>query len=201
MAKHAANAVLEGLSVDLISTDTERVGAFAQSEAYAKLLELGVRPARDVDTLSLLLDENAARINRSPDRPGKPCFIDTASVNPFDRTEFSNLKRLIDGARVSAGTEPVIVVSATGDTNLLCEVAGTFAQFGARRLIATQVDISRRIGPILAAADASHLAIAQISVTPYLARGLARMNSFVCARLILGSHDRRAEETPISAAS
>jgi len=186
VAKLAARAVIEGAAVDLVTTDTVRAGAVAQGEAYGRLLDLDLRSAGNVEALSLLLEET--------DRPSPVRFIDTASVNPFDGAEFTALKKLIDGARVVAGAEPVLVLSAAGDARLLAETAIHFAGLGVRRLVATQVDLSRRLGGILAAADHAGLALAQISVTPYLAHGLAPMNAPVCARLILGSHSTRAED-------
>jgi flagellar biosynthesis protein FlhF len=100
---------------------------------------------------------------------------------------------MIHGARLAAGAEPVLVLSAACDATLLAEIAASFANLGVRRLIATHVDVSRRLGAVLAAADASRIALAQISVTPYLARGLGAMNAAVCARLILGPFEKRAE--------
>lgn len=193
MAKLAANAVIEGAAVDLITTDTVRAGAVAQGEAYGRLLELNLRTAGNIEALSLLLGDHGGTTNRT-DRSSRPCFIDTASVNPFDSAEFTALKKLTDGARVVADAEPVLVLSAAGDARLLSETATHFAGLGVRRLVATQVDLSRRLGGVLAAADRAGLALAQISVTPYLVRGLAPMNAPVCARLILGSHNKRAED-------
>lgn len=198
-AKLAAAAVIEGVVVDLITTDTARAGAAAQSSAYGQLLDLTVRSAENVDTLSLLLEENAGPENGN--RSARPCFIDTASVNPFDRAEFTSLKRFTEGARIAANAEPVLVLSATGDAQLLGETVSQFAALGVRRLVATQVDISRRLGGVLAAADKAQIALAQISVTPYLARGLAPMNSLVCARLILGPHAERAEAKSLASMS
>lgn len=184
VAKLAANALIENTPADLITTDTERAGAAAQAEAYAQLLGLHARPAENIDTLSRLLEENTARGNAS-------CFVDTASINPFDPAEFASLKRWIETARIVADAEPVLVISAATDTVLLTEIVSNFAELGVRRLIATHVDISRRIGGILAAADISGFGLAQISVTPYLARGLGAMNSVVCARLILDTFETR----------
>lgn len=200
MAKLAAGAVIEGVSVDLITTDTARAGAAQQGEAYGRLLNLDIRSAGDIEGLALLLNEHEGRAAPA-DRSTRPCFIDTASVNPFDGQEFAALKRLAEGARFAADTEPVLVLSAAGDARLLCETASHFSSLGARRLIATQVDISRRIGAVLAAADHASLALSHISVTPYLARGLAAMNPLVCARLILGTHEARADGANAMAAS
>ena len=180
MAKLAANALIENMPVDLVTTDTERAGAAAQAEAYAQLLGLHARPAENIDALSRLLGEDASK-------PGTACFVDTTSINPFDPAEFSSLKRWIASARIAADAEPVLVISAATDASLLSEIAASFAELGVKRLIATHVDISRRIGGILAAADISGVGLAHISVTPYLARGLGAMSPTVCARLILGA--------------
>jgi flagellar biosynthesis protein FlhF len=190
LAKLAARAVVDGAPVDIFTTDTVRTGAVAQGEAYAHLIGVHLRRAENVDALSLLLDERNPSHDVPADRSGRPCFIDTASVNPFDRDDFAALQQLTQGARLAAGVEPVLILSALGDADTSREAAVAFARLGARRIVATQLDIARRIGSVLAAADASGMAIAQISVTPYLARGLAQMNAYTCARMILddGTH-------------
>lgn len=188
MAKLAANAVMSGCEVDLISTDTARAGAAEQGTAYGKLLGQSFTLADNVDALTLLLEEQAASGNGLPNRNERPCFIDTGSVNPFDRVEWDALKRIVDHARSNADVEPVLVMSATGDAELMCEVATHFALLGIRRLVATQVDISRRIGALLAAADVSRLSLAQLSVTPYLAQGLNPMHPAICAKLLLSGY-------------
>lgn len=185
LAKLAARSVVDGAPVDIFTTDTTRTGAVAQGEAYAQLIGCHLRRAESIDALSLLLDERNPTSGAASDRSERPCFIDTASINPFDRDDFAALHRLTQGARLAGGVEPVLVLSALGDADVLREAAVEFARLGARRLVATQLDIARRLGPVLAAADASGMSIAQISVTPYLARGLAQMNAYVCARMLL----------------
>jgi len=196
LAKLAARAVVDGAPVDIVTTDTARTGAVAQGEAYAHLIGVHLRRAESIDALSLLLDESNASEGAIQDRSHRPCFIDTASVNPFDRDDFTALQRLTRSARLAAGVEPVLVLSALGDADVSREAAIEFSRLGARRIVATQLDIARRIGPVLAAADATGMSIAQISVTPYLARGLAQMNAYVCARMIL--NDSTAPATPVS---
>lgn len=189
MAKLTANAVMEGLDVDLISTDAIRSGAAQQGQAYGELLAQKFMLAEDADALALLLEENAASGNGLPDRSSRPCFIDTSSINPFDRVEWEALQRLVSSARHVADAEPVLVLAATGDAGLMREAAAHFASLGARRLVATHVDIARRIGAVLGAADSARLSLAQISVTPYLAQGLSPMHPMICARLIMKSRD------------
>lgn len=196
LAKLAARAVVDGAPVDIVTTDTMRTGAVAQGEAYAHLIGVHLRRAESIDALSLLLDEGNPSEGSIGDRSHRPCFIDTASVNPFDRDDFTALHRLTQSARLAAGVEPVLVLSALGDADVSREAAIEFARLGARRIVATQLDIARRVGPVLAAADASGMAIAQISVTPYLARGLAQMNAYVCARMILNDSSTAVTPAP-----
>tara|TARA_R110000824_G_scaffold401491_1_gene612489 strand:+ start:100934 stop:102070 length:1137 start_codon:yes stop_codon:yes gene_type:complete len=200
LAKLAARAIVDGAPADIFTADTSRTGAVAQGEAYAQLVGIQLRCAGSVDALAMLLDEG----NPSPgvpfDRSERPCFIDTASINPFDRADLTALRKMIECTRSSAGVEPVLVLSALGDSDMVSEVAIEFARLGARRIVATQMDIARRLGPILSAADASGMAIAQISVTPYLARGLAQMNASICAHMIL-SESIPADTTAAAAAA
>lgn len=193
LAKLAARAVVDGAPVDIITTDTARTGSVAQSEAYAHLIGVHLRRAESVDALSLLLDERNPSPGTPLDRSARPCFIDMASTNPFDRNEFAALWQWAQNARLAAGVEPVLVLSAFGDADTSREAAVEYARLGARRIVATHIDIARRIGSVLAAADASGMAIAQISVTPYLARGLAQANAYVCARMILNGSSASSE--------
>lgn len=186
LAKLAARALVDGAEIELITTDSERTGAFAQSEAYGTLLNHTVAQAESVDALSLLLDRRTEHIaERAADTP-QACFIDTCSINPFIGSDFSILKRLIDGAALVGGTEAVLVLSANGDPRGMVEACEKFAQAGVSRMIITQLDIARRLGGVLAAAEVSGLAFSQISMTPYLARGLMAASPVWIARLLLG---------------
>jgi len=60
-----------------------------------------------------------------------------------------------------------------------------FSEAGASRLIATKLDISRRLGGVLSAADAGRLALAAAGVSPNIGDGLAPINPVSLARLIL----------------
>lgn len=194
MAKLAARSVLAGGGVELMTMDTARTGAIAQTNAYGDLLRHGVRPVETVEELALALDARAERAALQPHSAGPPCFIDTPSINPFDDSEMAKLNRFVETARAGAKTEPVLVLSAAGDPRVMAEAAAAFAQIGVRRMIATQIDIARRVGSALAAADMSGLALAQAGITPYLARGLTALNPATCAQLILGESKREGGE-------
>lgn len=181
LAKLAARAIIDNGTCDILCADTRRTGALAQSEAYGALLGTRVEGIKTPERLTTIL---AAR-KSSPQGEAPVCLIDTASINPFDETDMSDLAALLAAGRQVEPLEPVLVAAATGDALLLSEIAQRFADRGVRRMIATQLDIARRLGPVLAAADAGELSLAQISVTPFLARGLAQLTPPICAELLL----------------
>lgn len=193
MMKLAARAVLDGLPADLWSMDTARTGAAAQSDAYAELLEQEMTHIAGINELSFAIDGRTERLKLDPAVKIGPCFIDTTSINPFDGKSLKELRQLIEAARFAGDAEPVLTLSANGDPQTMAEAASMFANLGARRLIITQLDIARRIGGILAAADTSKLALSQVSITPYIVQGLAQLNPVTCARLILGEPEKNRQ--------
>ena len=76
----------------------------------------------------------------------------------------------------------------------MAEVAQDFANLGVRRMIVTQLDVARRVGGVLAAAEVAGLSFAQLSETPYLARGVPAATSFRLAQILLG----QAEKAPLT---
>ena len=105
-------------------------------------------------------------------------LIDTSGINPFQGREVAALAELLRASRA----EPVLVLPAGLDGEDSVEIAANFAAIGARRLMVSKLDTTRRLGSILAAADIG-LAFAGASVgreigpgtTPLSAAGLARV--------------------------
>jgi flagellar biosynthesis protein FlhF len=64
-------------------------------------------------------------------------------------------------------------------------MARAAAAHGARSLIVTRLDLVRRIGAALAAAEAGRLALVAASVTPHFAFGLRELTPDVLARRLL----------------
>ncbi len=186
IAKLAARAVIDGALAQIICTDAERTGASAQSDAYGELLNVSVSHAETVDAMGLLLDQRADRTAIEAADTREACFIDTAATNPFLHANAKLLKRQIDAARLLSAAEPVLVLAAGGDARGMAEATQAFAKTGIKRMIVTQLDIARRLGGVIAAAEISGLAFAQISATPYLARGLVSVTPQRLAHLILG---------------
>ena len=195
-AKLAVRAILDGVDAELITTDTSRTGAVAQSKAYGELMDLPVTQAEDANALGLLLDKRSDLAAQASTEKATPCFIDTASTNPFDPLDRTLMIQLAQTASQTGGAEPVLIASALTNSAILIESAEIYAHLGIRRFVATQIDIARRVGSFLNLADATGLAFSNASITPYLARGLTRLDPIRLARLILGESLETPELTP-----
>ena len=95
-------------------------------------------------------------------------LIDTIGTNPLVPADLKQLRELI--AAVAA--DPVLVMAAGGDVSESTELAAAYAEAGCRRLIATKLDVARRYGGLLAAADAGKLSFAGFGTSPEIATGL-----------------------------
>ena len=178
-AKLASRAVLLGRGVDIVSTDALRAGAKAQMESFTSILKEDLICVTTPDELQAHLE---ATLTESP---RKPCIIDTPGTNPFCTDELNDLRKFVKTLDI----EPVFVAPAGIDAQELADMAQIFSTLGVQRMITTRIDACRRLGGLLAAADNAKLRLAQFSMTPYIARGLATMNPMSLARLFLEHHD------------
>ncbi|WOF74886.1 hypothetical protein QMT40_002546 [Parvibaculaceae bacterium PLY_AMNH_Bact1] len=186
IAKLAARAALENVHAQVVSTDAERTGAQAQAEAYGNLLQIPVHHAETVDAMGLVLDQRTDRMGVEAADRREACFIDTAAATLLTQEGRQTLQRQIDAGQQISGAEPVLVLAASGDARSMAETAQDFANLGVRRMIITQLDVSRRFGGILAAAEIAELSFAQFSDTPYLARGASAATPMRLAQMLLG---------------
>ena len=171
-AKLAARTALSRRPVSVITADTQRAGAVEQLQAFTRILSLELETADGPESLARLVAKRQASAS---------VYVDTGGVNPFSDEEMERLDRLVHAA---AG-EPVLVLAAGGDALESAEIARAFAAIGARRLIVTRLDMTRRLGSVLAAADAARLMFANVSITPHVANGLSPINPVSLARLIM----------------
>lgn len=74
-------------------------------------------------------------------------------------------------------------------------MAEAFAAAGATRLLATRLDLTRRLGGVLAAAEAGDLMFCDVSVNPHVANGLFPVSPEALAQLILPPEDDEASNT------
>lgn len=174
LAKFAASGRLEGRRVHVITTDTSRAGAIEQLKAYTDILEFDLDVAETPEQLSSLVHGMKETKNAN-------ILIDTAGVNVYDEDEVTMLTRHI----IAAKAEPVAVLAAGTDTAEMSDTAEGFATLGARRMIVTRLDTTRRYGGVFTAAHTAKLSFSYASVSSSVATGLHTINPVNLARLLL----------------
>ncbi len=172
VAKLTARSALKGRKAGVITCDNVRAGASEQLAAFTRILQIDLITARGPDSL-------ARAIQQAQDQY-EIIFIDSPGLNPFKLTDMEYLGSLIEAANV----EPILVVAAGGDAMEAGEVGEAFAQVGATRLFATRLDTTRRLGSILAAADAGPLMFCDVSATPHVVNGVSPISAGTMARMI-----------------
>lgn len=173
VAKLAARARLAGRPVGVISADAIRAGAHEQLAAFTDILGVELRLARDADTLRLHCEDMSSRYDL--------VFIDSPGLNPFSGQDMDYLANLTGGADV----EPILVLAAGGDAEESAEIGEAFGKAGTTRLLATRLDMTRRLGAVLSAADGGQLMFSEASMSPHVASGLSPLTAMATARLIL----------------
>ena len=172
-AKLVVAAHSKGRAVRAVSTDTRRAGGIEQLEAFTRILGLPLTAEDDPPALARLV-EGAA---------DAAVIIDTAGVNPFSAREMQSLARLIEAAQA----EPVLVLAMGGDPVETGEVATAFARLGCRRMIATRLDVTRRLGALLTAGETGRLSIAGVAYSPHAVDAPAPLGALSLARLLLSA--------------
>ncbi len=168
VAKMAAQGVMNGLDIAVITTDTVRAGGIEQLQSFTKLLKINLRTAKNATDLTRILAEvrNADQI-----------LIDTPGFNPFKTSDMRALASLT----ASGDIEPVLTLAAAGDADESGEMARIFSALGVRRFVATRLDIARRLGGLLSAAQHGGLSFADCSSTASVADGLTPLTSRLLA--------------------
>ncbi len=165
-----------------LTADGQRAGATEQLAAFTRLLGLDLVVAAHPVAL-------ARAIANRPE--GAPVLIDLPGCDPFatqEREESSALAATVGGCLVA-------VLPAGLDPAEAADLAAAYGEAGARLMVATRLDLARRIGGVLAAADAG-LALAEAGIGPGAADGLVPLTPALLAdRLLQVPHHVRAEPT------
>lgn len=93
----------------------------------------------------------------------------------------------------AAGADPLLVLPAGGDALEAADMAQAFADAGAGRMVVTRLDVTRRLGGMLAAAETSRLGFPGVSTTPRVSKGLSPISAVSLARLIMLDAMRKPE--------
>jgi flagellar biosynthesis protein FlhF len=177
-ARLATRLVMQGIMPMVISADGERAGAAEQLAAFTRLLGIMLIVAPDALTLARALARRPA---------GAPVLIDGPGIDPFSPTAQAGIGSLAQ----TAGAVTALVLPAGLDAAEASDTAAAFKAAGAGLLVATRLDIARRLGGVLAAASAG-LALAEAGVGPGAADGLMPMTPAWLAARLLGGQQRKA---------
>jgi flagellar biosynthesis protein FlhF len=129
----------------------------------------------------LMLADSASELRAALAQAEGAAVIDSAGVNPYDRAAMDELGRAI----AAADAEPVLAVPAGGDPGECADVAAAFAGLGVRRMVATRLDVARRLGGILAAAEAGGFALGGFAASPAVLDALEPFAALGLARRLL----------------
>lgn len=189
VAKLAARSRLAHRSVGVITADTVRAGALEQLQAFTKILGVDLRKVRSGQALADVLYQGGGQHDL--------VFIDTPSLNPFVADDVAFLQELLAGVDV----EPILVMAAGGDPIEAAEIGEIFASLGATRLLATRLDMTRRLGAVLSAAEAGQFMICDVSVNPQIVQGLCPISPLSMARLLVPQEEKGSQTGTIPAES
>lgn len=150
LAKIAAQLTMDKQPVTAITFDTKRAGGIEQFRAFTDILNIGLEVAETADELQHILQEQP---------PEQVVLIDSFGCNPYDNSDLKDLRQFLKVPDV----EPVLTMPAGGDALEAAEIGKAFEPTGAKRLLLTRCDISRRFGGALNAAYIGNYAFCNYS--------------------------------------
>jgi flagellar biosynthesis protein FlhF len=184
VAKLAARSTMKGRRVGVISADNVRAGANSQLAAFTSILKIELISARGPETLQRAIASCLGQYDI--------VFVDSPGLNPFKQGDLDYLAAMVEAANV----EPILVLAAGGDPIEAAEIGEAFGSVGATRLLATRLDTTRRLGSILAAADAAPLMFCDVSASARVVNGVTAVSPAIMARMIMPVPAAQAESTP-----
>ena len=168
VARLATRLVVAGISPLVITIDGQRAGATEQLAAFTRLLGLTLIVASHPVTLARALQRR---------KPGSPVLIDAQGTDPFDPAQQDD----VAGLAATANAAVALVLPAGLDPGEAADLGAAFAAAGASLLVATRLDLARRLGWLLSAADAGKLTLTEAGVGPGAADGLTALTPALLA--------------------
>jgi flagellar biosynthesis protein FlhF len=168
----ATRLVMTGVSPMVITADGLRAGATEQLAAFTKLLGISLTIACHPVTLGRALTRRQGDV---------PVLIDTPGCDPFDPAQRDELI----GLATTAHAVVVLVLPGGMDAAESADLAAAYASAGASMMIATKLDLARRLGGVLAASATAKLALTEAGIGPGAADGLVPLTpDWLAARLL-----------------
>jgi flagellar biosynthesis protein FlhF len=156
----------------VVTADGKRAGATEQLAAFTRLLGIDLIVASHPVTLGRALARR---------QDAAPVLIDAPGCDPFDPAQVEELAALA----ATASAMIVLVLPGGMDPAEAADLAAAYAAAGASQLVATRLDLARRLGGILAAAAAGRLALTEAGIGAGAADGLVPLTpAFLAERLL-----------------
>ena len=168
----ATRLVMSGIMPMVITTDGKRAGATEQLAAFTRVLGVPLLVASHPVSLARALAQR---------RDGAPVLIDTAGIDPYDPDQAEGLRNLA----TTAAAHVALVLPAGMDPSEAADLATAHADCGAVSMIATRLDLARRAGCVVAAAEAAGLMLTEAGIGAGAADGLTPLTpAWLAARLL-----------------
>jgi flagellar biosynthesis protein FlhF len=155
----------------VVNADPDRAGGAAQLEEYADVLGMPLAVAAGAAALGEIVAGSGDR----------RIVIDTRGTPPNDSAGCAALAALI----AASGATPLLVLPADSAAEEAAAMALCFAPLGVRTVLPTRLDLVRRLGGVLAAADAGRLALSGVGIAPQFAYGLRPLTPALLARQLI----------------
>jgi len=172
IARIAAKLTMDKQPLLVITTDNKRAGGIEQLQAFTNILG---HPLKVAPTYSALAQHIKSAKKQAH------VLIDTTGCNPYDAAELDELTTFAS----LEGVEPVLTLSAGGDSLEAIDMVEAFMALPIKRLLVTRADTARRFGGVLAAAAAHNLAFCNASSSSSITDPLLPMDETLLAQLLL----------------
>jgi flagellar biosynthesis protein FlhF len=141
------------LKVRIITIDNYRIGARAQMETYAGIMNV---PFSSVET-----NEDLRKILAMHREETDIFLIDTIGKSPKDSVKLAEMKEILDACGKEA--EPYLAMSAGTKTSDMREIMRQFEPFAYRSVIVTKLDETLHVGNILSVLKERGKAVAYVT--------------------------------------
>lgn len=167
----ATRLVMAGTKPLVVTADGQRAGATEQLAAFTRVLGL-----------KLLVASTPAALQRAlaHREDGAPVLVDSAGGDPFDPAQAETLAAM----SATIGARIALVLPAGLDPAEAADLAAAHVALGANLLLATKLDAARRIGSVLAAAEAG-CALAEAGIGAGAADGMVPFTPDLLARRLM----------------
>ena len=173
IAKVATQAKFKKISCCIVSTDNIRAGANNQLQAFAEILETPFSCAKDAQSLYEKAASSAERYEL--------VLVDTPCINQFEEKEVSLISPLVRALKADV----IMTMDAGRNSYDSVEIAEIFSKLGARYLLPTRMDLTRRIGGIISVAESTGMSLGAAGVSSSIVQGIAKIDAKSLARLLL----------------